>query len=290
MHIEKENFNESIIKLRHDLRESKTYKNEDIDPAKKNLNYHFGNWDVYEKYKKRIDEVYIYGKNGKSKDKINYLCSVCVQYPDNCPIGEKEFFTDMANILIRRFGVENTICVQVHKDEKGKAHMHFKFMPIVKLDKPRKDGKTEKLCCADVITREMLQTFHQDIEKDFFQYYGINLSLRSQEHRKYINDIYEFKDIQNELEVLHKNCADEKQAYNKLVAEYSELLGRYNELAYNFNYVQDELQKAQEILDKIRIYFKKHETAFLPIIEEEAKKELYQLNQDIDEYVDSREL
>lgn len=229
MHIEKETYKEAIIKLKHDLRQSSNYKNKDIDLSKTKFNYHYGDWNVFEKFQKRLDEIYIYGRNGKNKDSINYLISVVVQYPDDCPIDEQTFFTYFVNIMCRRYGKENLISAVVHKDEggkenKGKAHLHYKFIPVIKLDEPNKKGYTEKLCAKEVINREMLQSFHQDIENDFFKYYNVKLSLRSKEHRKYVNDIYEFKELQKENEELQGKNEELKNKYNYLVSIYNKLL------------------------------------------------------------------
>lgn len=233
MHIEKETYNEAIKKIEHDLRQHKNYKNKDIDLNKSNRNYHYGNWKPIEKFKKRINEIYIYGKDGKNKDKINYLCSIVVQYPDNCPVDEKTFFTCIVNIFSRRFGIENVISACVHVDEVGargvgKHHLHFKFLPVIKMEK-EKNGYTEKLCAKDVVNREMLKTFHEDIEKAFLNDYGIKLSLRSQEQREYINDIYEFKEAQEKNREL-------KEKYNYLVDLYNNALKKVISIKDYLNY------------------------------------------------------
>lgn len=243
MHIEKETYNEALVKLRHDLRQPKTYKNKDIDLSRSNQNYSFNTWNPFEKFKSRIDQVYIYGKDGKNKDKINYMCSIVVQYPDNCPISEEEFFTDIVSIFNMRFGIENVISAVVHKDEwvkdnknnkdRSRAHLHYKVMPCVKLSDPKK-GYTEKLCAKDVVNREMLKTFHQDIEADFLEKYGIKLSLRSQEPRKYLNNIYEYKELKARNDAL-------KEKYNQLVDLYNNALNKVISLNDYINY-----QKSKE--------------------------------------------
>lgn len=243
MHIEKETYNESIIKLRHDLRLSKTYKNKDIDLNKSNQNYSLHTWEPFEKYEKRINEIYIYGKNGKNKDKINYMCSLIVQYPVDCEISEREFFEKMAEILMKRFGIENTISIQIHNDEnekKGRSHMHFKWVPCVKMEK-EKNGYTEKLCAKDVVNRDMLLTLHQDIEEDFLKYYNLKISLRSKEPRKYINDIYEFKEAQEKNEKLKIENEKLKNKYNYLVDLYNKALTKLTSIKEFLNY-----QKSKE--------------------------------------------
>ncbi|MBQ5559019.1 MAG: plasmid recombination protein [Lachnospiraceae bacterium] len=296
MHIEKEKLQEARIKIKHDMRQSKTYKNEDIDTSKSHLNYHFSidKRTPQQRFDDRINEIYIYGKNGKYKNDINYLCSVVVQYPDNCPIDERTFFTCAVNILADKFGKENFVSAYVHNDEPGKSHLHFKFVPTVKLDKP-KHGFTEKLCAKEVVNREMLKTFHQDIENQFFERYGHKISLRSAEHRQYVNDIYEFKSAQKTLENLDKKIDAKQVSYDELTESYKTLENQYknavkayNSLADEFNTIQDELQKAQDILDKIRTYFQRHANQMLTLVEEEARNDLVKLNQEIDIYVDER--
>ncbi len=293
MHIEKETYHEAIIKLKHDLRQSENYKNKDIDKTKSNLNYDFNDVDPFQKFKERINQVYIYGKNGKNKDNINYLCSVVVQYPDNCPLSEEDFFIDMNEILTQKFGEENVISSVVHKDEseKGKSHMHFKFMPIIKMNKP-KNGYTEKLCAKEVVNRSMLLTFHQDIEKDFKDILKIDLSLRrsEKEKRPYVNDIYEFKDIQedyeiaqNELKQTRQDLQTEKQNLAQTKKELVEAFTAYKQLEEQHNKMVDAFNNLQEILDKVRKYFNRYYDAILPALEDDARKNLQELDKDLDE-------
>jgi hypothetical protein len=227
MHLEKETYNEALVKLRHDLRQSESYKNEDIDLSKSNQNYSFNSWNPFQKFQDRINELYIYGKNGKNKNNINYMCSIVVQYPRDCPISSDHFFKLLNEIFVKRFGIENTISSVVHLDEKTQ-HMHFKWVCATKMDKPKK-GYTEKLCAKEVVNREMLRTFHKDIEDDFLKYYGIKLSLRSKEPRKYINDIYEFKEMQTKNEEL-------KEKYNHLVDLYNSALTKVVSIKDYLNY------------------------------------------------------
>ena len=75
----------------------------------------------------------------------------------------------------------------------------------------------------------MLRTFHKDIEDDFLKYYGIKLSLRSKEPRKYINSIYEFKEMQAKNEEL-------KEKYNHLVDLYNSALTKVINIKDYLNY------------------------------------------------------
>lgn len=88
------------------------------------------------------------------------------------PVYQDEFFREIYNYNVEKFGEENICYATVHVDEQT-PHMHLGIIPIVKVDKVRTDGKTEKVCAKDVFTREYLQHAHADLE----QYLETNLGV-----------------------------------------------------------------------------------------------------------------
>ena len=88
------------------------------------------------------------------------------------PVYQDEFFREIYNYNVEKFGEENICYATVHVDELT-PHMHLGIIPIVKVDKVRTDGKTEKVCAKDVFTREYLQHAHADLE----QYLETNLGV-----------------------------------------------------------------------------------------------------------------
>lgn len=233
MHIKKYNYHAAIKTIYHDLRKHETYRNEDIDPSKTKDNLILHDIDPLEKMKKRIDEIYIYGKNGKHKNDINYICSVCVQYPEGCNLDEDEFFNAMDCVLSKRFGSKNRISSVVHKDEKGKVHLHYKFMPVIY----NKQKNREELCAKKVVNRSMLLTFHKDVENDL-KSLGYDIKLHDPDKhigKTNIKDIEEYKKLQDILNSKQKEIKEIEQILSSKLEE-KELI---------------ELGKKSSIIDKV---------------------------------------
>lgn len=284
MHIEKEKFQEAIVKIGHDERSHWTYKNKDIDESKSVFNFNFVEKPV-EIFKKRLDEIYIHGRNGKNKDNINCLCSVCVQRPDNCPIDDIDFFNSMFNVLADEFGIENVVSAAVHFDEPGKPHMHFKFVPVVSLEKPKNFKEktyTEKLCAKDVINRDYLRKFHAKIEEKLEQECGTKISLRSAETRQYINDIYEFKKFKDEYDEIVKK----KKAVEIEIADLEQVQKDYNDLIDNYNKLVDNFNAMAECIRRINHYFDTHQNCLKSIEEQEIEQELPNINKEMNQVIE----
>ncbi len=223
MHIKKLTKSECVKIIDHDYRRHLHYRNEDVDLSKKDKNVIFKecNYSDIDKYI-NDNNIYIYGKNGKNADKINYLCSVIVHYPKDCEMDENQFFKTMNDVLTKRFG--NCMGSIVHYDENNKItgikpHLHFLFMPTVKC-KNKKNEDIVKLCAKDVVNREMLQSFHSDIENDFKEL-GYNIKLQNDEKErgiKNIDDIEEYKKYKD----LIKSLETEKESLQNENTELKE--------------------------------------------------------------------
>ncbi len=217
MHIKKLTKSECVKIIDHDYRRHLHYRNEKVDLSKKDKNVIFKECK-YADIDKYINDnnIYIYGKNGKNADKINYLCSVIVHYPKDCEMEEKQFFETMNDVLTKRFG--NCIGSIVHYDEE-RPHLHFLFMPTVKC-KNKNNKDIVKLCAKDVVNREMLRSFHTDIENDFKKL-GYNVKLQNEEAErgiKNIDDIEEYKKYKD----LIKSLETEKESLQNENTELKE--------------------------------------------------------------------
>lgn len=252
MHIAKYNLLAGKLEIGHAMRLHKTYKNKDIDFSKTEQNYHFNEIDPLTKLQNRINDIYIYGKNGKHKNDINYLCSVCIHYPKDCSMDEESFFCLMNDILTKKFGADNVINSVVHKDE-NRPHMHFQFMPVIYNDK--KDRY--ELCCKKVINRNMLQHFHEDIENEFAKNgYIVKLHDSNNLQHQNINDIEDYKKYKDKIKSLEN--------------EYDNLENEYNDLANEFNDLQD-------VFNKMNNFWDKNKNIMLPLLEENVKNEYFDL-------------
>lgn len=138
------------------------FGNRDIDLSKTFLNYNIApnrGMSQTEYLNKRLSEVY----HLKRKD-LNIMCSWVITAPADLP-PEKlhHFFNAAYHFMATRYGEENVISAYVHFDEnteKGHAHMHFAFIPVV-YDKKK---ERYKVSAKDVINKKELQVIHEEAE------------------------------------------------------------------------------------------------------------------------------
>lgn len=268
MHIEKLTHTGSMMTIRHDLRLHNEYRNKNIDVNRKGLNYDFNDGkNPFDLLKKRLDEVYVYGRNGKKADKIINLCSVCVTMPLDCPVSEKDFFRMIDEVLSDKFGIDNKISHIVHKDEgapgvPGRVHSHYKFCPVIWNEKKQR----EELCCKKVMNRTMLQGFHADIERRICDKFGVKIQLHepSQEERtkNNIKDIEEYKiardiirqsqeevlELENGIRAREERIEELNQKGRNLVIKINETEEELQLLNESFNESLDELKSLQNII------------------------------------------
>ena len=142
--------------------------NKDIDSSRTAENYNLApmRGDLI----KFIDEKCCEIKCQKRKDVIK-LCDWVITMPKDLP-PEKEsiFFSSTYNFLVNRYGVRgdsNIVSAFVHKDE-SQPHMHFAFIPVTTEKKNKKKLGQLKVCAKEVVTKEDLQTFHENLQ-DYLQ-------------------------------------------------------------------------------------------------------------------------
>lgn len=149
-----------VNQIRHIERTIKNPSNEDIDTTKKNLDYLLIDRGIssYDYYKQRLSECYVMNRGD-----VNTAFGWVVTCPEDIPPEkEEEFFENCFDFLNERYGVENCISCAVHKDESGRAHMHYLGMPVV-ADPKHEQGV--KINCHSVIDRKELRNFHPDLDR-----------------------------------------------------------------------------------------------------------------------------
>ena len=117
--------------LRHIERDIQYPKNADIDFSKSHLNYSLSpdrGMKSYEYLKKRLSELH-YIKRADVKLLAGWVVTAPKELEKRY---EYKFFKETYNFLIARYGEENCIHCDVHRDESGESHMHFYFIPVVK--------------------------------------------------------------------------------------------------------------------------------------------------------------
>lgn len=258
MHIEKFNKTQSQMTLRHDLRLHNEYRNKNIDVNRKELNYDFNDGqNPFDLLKKRLGEVYIYGRNGKKADKIINLCSVCVTMPLDCPVSEKDFFRMIDEVLSDKFGIDNKISHIVHKDEGVtgvpgvpgvplRIHSHYKFTPVIYNDK----NAREELCCKKVMNRTMLQGFHADIEKRIYDKFGVKIKLHEpnpeERTKNHIKDIEEYKIARDIIRQSQEEVLELENGIRAREERIEELNQKGRNLVIKINETEEELQLLNE--------------------------------------------
>ena len=252
MHIKKLTKSESIKIIGHDFRHHETYKNKNVDKEKSCNNIVFEDCPNFSKIEKYLTdkEIYVHGKGGKSENKINFLCSVICHYPKGCPVSEREFFSNLHEILTSKFN--NCQGSIVHCDEE-RSHIHFLFCPIVY------DAKHEryKLCAKEVVNRKMLQTLHKDVEREFEQRYGYKVKLTRNETERglktNIDDIEEYKRVKDIIKKQKEEIEQEQEDYKYFAEELNNVIQEYEELNIEIEHqkeIKEKIEQKIKVLEK----------------------------------------
>ena len=164
-HFEKYKISQVGGLLRHYFRTNENYSNDAIDRSKTALNYNLCNEPIKSSTDLKNALIsYCESLQGHLKSNAVALVDLCITMPKD-EIDEKAFFRACYEYLDKRFG--NTISASVHLDETT-PHMHYAFAPITE------DGR---LCAKEIISRKMLRSFHQEMEKAVSEKLGHQVHL-----------------------------------------------------------------------------------------------------------------
>lgn len=163
--IQKFTHTKAFNQFRHVLRQLSQYGNPDVKPEKIGEDYYISpprEKDGYSLYKEILDKSYIYGKRD-----LKTLAGIIVTLPQDVPTGgqeERDFFEATYNFLNTRYcGEEHCCTAVVHRDESGQPHLHYLFVPVIHLDKPKHD-KHWKVCASEILSRDSYYTLHADMQ------------------------------------------------------------------------------------------------------------------------------
>lgn len=157
VHIEKYKAAEARQAILHDERRHKN-KDKHIDPPLTHKNYslcaHPGGGVKY--MRKRIKDVM--GDRTVRKDAVTAISIIVTAPKTLLPEEYQAFFRSAYGFLVKDFGEENIISVQVHRDEPNATdHIHTKIAPIC--------GDPPRLSAKNLITRQYLKQFHTRLQK-----------------------------------------------------------------------------------------------------------------------------
>lgn len=146
-----------------------------IDPARTHLNEDWTPQRTDEKgkiltkrqyYNKRLAEVpHLNRKN------VRTAVSWVITLPKEIPAGsakDREFFRASMDFLSSKYGSDNIISVNIHRDE-AQPHMHYVFMPV--------DARG-RISCKNLMTKAELSGFHPQLQS-FMQSRGIDCNVNS---------------------------------------------------------------------------------------------------------------
>jgi hypothetical protein len=143
--------------------------NPDIDEARSGQNYSPDGFSDAAHLEKRINarikELNL--KKAVRKDAVRLVDIVITSSREGMEAmgedGKRAFFADAAAFLARRFGRENVMYANVHRDE-AVDHMHLGFVPITR------DGR---LSAKSLLTRNSLKSLQTDFWREVGQKYGL---------------------------------------------------------------------------------------------------------------------
>ena len=168
-----ENYNRDEIAwvVREAYREQKTYKNE-VDLSRSHLNYSMNGIHNSREFLDRLDLRCKEIMNGQAiQTQTNVDCSWVVTLPQELrgnPEKEQRFFKTVFTFACKRYGKANVIDGIVHYDETS-PHITIHFVPRTISRKTHR----ETISSASLITKNELSTFHNDLEAELLNVFGI---------------------------------------------------------------------------------------------------------------------
>lgn len=237
----------------HNQREKESRTNFDIDHERTALNYDVLHGKEPVDYKKTIDreiERRYTGQRAVRKDAVR-LCSFMVTsdkefFDELTDQEEREFFERSVEFLQERYGKDNIVYAQVHKDEKT-PHMHVGMVPIT-----QEGSLSAKQFFGNRSELQSLQTdFHEHVTD-----YGFELKRGEKGSDREHMDMQRFKaqTLKEEIEALESQKKD-VQGFN-----------------HNLDTLDSEKKEKASVASKIG--FKGKETVELP---KETYEKLYEL-------------
>ena len=229
-------------------------RNDDIDLDKTKFNFDFvsDSLNLYQRVKKRIDDVRDVSRIQKNSV-VMYSNVITINKDTHKVWGDsksKEYFKEVYQYFCNEFGKENVVSAKVHLDETT-PHMHLHFVPI---------SKEGKLQARKVMTPSRINSIHTNAPK-YLQSKGFDVVRgKGITHKDNIKDIHEYKleklidevtFLENKKLELTKNIADIEEVHevkNINVKEKKGILrGSKVEMDINdYEYIQDTLKSFRE--------------------------------------------
>lgn len=258
------------------------YGNADIDPAKTAQNIVLVQGDLGT-LQKRLGEV-----AHSARSDLVVCAGVVITLPEELKeekaAKQSDFFKECHKFLSQKFGAENCVYSVIHNDETT-PHLHYGFVPVVekeiKYRSKEKRGQTyvqKRVCADDVITRKMLQGFHDELQAHISKKFpDVRIVAEEKEERlKQNKSIAELK--QKEIELLTTLSKKEKKKKRNLIGLAT---GDYVVSAEQYEILQ---RKTEDLLDiKSGKMFEDYEK--LKADNKELQKQIENQNKEIEKQV-----
>ena len=215
---------------------------------------------------KNIDEYLngIFAKKDKSKNSIKPCYEIILQIgnkgnqpnEDICKFILEDFYYQFRAV----FSKLEVIGCYIHNDEEGGVHMHIDYIPVADCSRGMKkqpliNSALEQMGYKSENINDTAQMqFQEDCRimlRNLCIDYDLDVDRSKTEYKKHMEtDIY------------------------KMNSKIEEVAKMYNELVINYNNVVKDLRQSLRKLEEYEAFFKKYDDVMLPLLEEEAKKEL----------------
>jgi hypothetical protein len=274
MHVKKYRGESVIHMLQHDLREK---IQDHIDMSINNyidMGDSFSECESANDVLNKMNDIIRERTNNATirKDAVR-MVKVIIHQPDY--LGREtnlDFFNSALEAFKKKFGAENMIMAALHQDEKGQPHMHYNFIPLT---------KENRLCAKKIINRNMLKTFHQEIEKEI----GYKITLDEPEKRKTLSK-ENYIILQRMKEEIAKNNEKIENQKENIEKNEKKIELQLEEIKKNEK-ILIELDKNEEKNEKIENEKEKNENIFKNIISKneniEYKNDLKERMKEIEE-------
>lgn len=253
MHIKKCGSSGIIHLLQHDLRE-KVQDHIDISVGHYiDMGESFSECESANDVLNKMNDIIRERTNNATirKDAVR-MVKVIIHQPDY--LGREtnlDFFNSAEKALKKKFGSENMVVAALHQDEPGQPHMHFSFVPFT---------KDNRLCAKEIINRNMLKTFHKEIENEI----GYKITLEEPEKRKTLSkeNYIILQRMKEEIAKNNEKIENQKENIEKNEKKIEEQL---EEIKKNEK-ILIELDKNEEKNEKIENEKEKNENIFKNVI------------------------
>ncbi len=289
----------------HDEREKeKSHSNPDIDFNKTADNYTLQerqNKTYNQIIKERLEQLPL--KKAVRKDAI-VMCSFVVTsdsdfFNNNTAETEKEYFNKAYEFVKNKYGENNIISAEVHKDETT-PHLHINFIPVT-----ADERLSAKELFSKVSLKKLQDEFHHQVSKQF----GLERG-GLEEHQKNIDKVtFKKEKVKNELEEINKLEQDIEEKKQVILKKAHNVDKIYNNADYKelkkedfkaqiikkgiiFDTVESNDQILERINNRIKPLFEKSKLAdvlkkeydILKKIVDNLKNQLQQVTSELNKY------